>query len=79
MDFDFLGVLADLFDGADATDSAADTVAQSGGHAAPVHFEGGRWEGTDQWGNPVEQSSLGPPTNANTGVPVDPNDVTWKK
>jgi hypothetical protein len=39
--------------------------------------EGRYPQGTDPSGDPVAQSSLGPPYNPNTGEPVDPNDVTW--
>ena len=45
--------------------------------AGEVRFGGGRWEGHDQWGNPVQQSPGSPPTNSNTGQEVSPNDVTW--
>lgn len=66
--------IGDLFDGADAAPSAPPPATPP----SEVHFGGGRWEGTDRWGNPVEQSSTGGPVHANSGAAVDPLDVTWK-
>ena len=62
----------------DVPDATGAPLSRRDAHSE-IPFAGGRWEGSDQWGNPVEQSSLGPPTNANNGAQVDPNDVTWNK
>lgn len=64
--------IGDLLDGPDP--APAPTVSAPG----ELHFGGGRWEGTDQWGGPVEQSSTGGPYNPNTSAPVNPNNVTWQ-
>lgn len=54
-------------------------VGQSGrGAHAELTFGGGRWEGHDQWGNPVQQSPGSPPVDSATGKEVNPNNVTWK-
>ncbi len=74
--------LQDLFEQAIGPDNVPDAtgapLSRPDAHSE-IPFAGGRWEGSDQWGNRVEQSSLGPPTNANNGAQVDPNDVTWNK
>jgi hypothetical protein len=74
--------LQDLFEHTTGSHHVPDTAsppASSTAAHAGERFAGGRWEGVGKWGEPVEQSSLGPPTNANTGAKVDPNDVTWDK
>ncbi|MEJ2867383.1 hypothetical protein WCD74_06365 [Actinomycetospora sp. OC33-EN08] len=77
------GQLTDLLVGAGIdqstlTDAQIDRISGAlGSHTDPVHFAGGRWEGVDQWGNPVQQSPGTPPTDQTTGKLVNPRTITW--